>query len=83
MWSLERSRCRGELHLPHIALPALVLQSLGDTGVFPSHARAIEELLGGADKTLEWLPGDHYFREPATARSELAERIAGWVQVRS
>jgi pimeloyl-ACP methyl ester carboxylesterase len=82
MWGLETSRCRGELHLPHIDLPALVLQSLGDTGVFPSHARTIEGLLGAADKQLEWLPGDHYFREPEDARSELAARIAGWLQTR-
>lgn len=82
MWSLSRSQCRGELHLPHIRLPSLVLQSLGDTGVFPSHARMIESLLGSADKSLEWLDGDHYFVTPDNARAELAARIDGWLQAR-
>jgi esterase/lipase len=82
MWSLSASQCRGELHLPHIELPSLILQSLGDPGVFPSHARTIEGLLGSVDKSLEWLDGDHYFVTPDNARADLADRIDGWLQAR-
>ena len=38
MWSLETSHCRGEEQLAKLELPSLVIQSLGDTGVFPSDA---------------------------------------------
>lgn len=83
MWSLKASHCRGVPHLQRIKLPALVIQSLADTGVFPSDARGIHDALGSTDKTLEFVTGDHYLEHPATARDHVADMIAAWVAARS
>src|SRR5436190_16719762 len=53
MWSLESTRCRGADQLARIDVPALVVQGLADTGVFPSDAGKIFDSLGSGDKTLE------------------------------
>lgn len=83
MWSLRESSCRGAPHLARITVPALVVQSLADTGVFPSDARAIHDALGSADKTLAWVTGDHYLEHPADARDTVADLIADWVDTRA
>jgi hypothetical protein len=82
MWSLETSQCRGELHPGKIALPALVIQSLGDTGVFPSDAKTIFGALGSPDKTLEFLPGAHYFEDDPALRDRVADLMAAWIEKR-
>jgi pimeloyl-ACP methyl ester carboxylesterase len=79
MWSLRFSQCRGAPHLARIRVPSLVVQSLGDTGVFPSDARAIYDGLGTPDKRVELVTGDHYLEAPATARREVADLIAAFV----
>ena len=76
---MRHSQCRGAPHLRRIATPSLVVQSLGDTGVFPSDARAIHDALGARDKRLELVTGDHYLESPPTARREVADSIAAWV----
>jgi hypothetical protein len=81
MWSLAESPCRGALHLPKVTVPALVVQSLADKGVFPSDASAIHDALGSADKTLELVPGEHYFEDGT--RPAVADLIARWVRDRS
>ncbi|HEY8544245.1 MAG TPA: hypothetical protein VIL36_04325 [Acidimicrobiales bacterium] len=83
MWSLEASRCRSALHLPAVTVPALVVQSLADRGVFPSDARAIHDALGTppGDRRLELVPGGHYF-EDGTADAA-ADLIAAWVAERT
>jgi pimeloyl-ACP methyl ester carboxylesterase len=83
LWSLRRSPCRGAPHLARIGVPALVVQSTADVGVFPSDATAIYEALGSKDKELQWMAGDHYLESPEGAREEAAERIAGWVAERA
>jgi hypothetical protein len=83
MWSLEDSRCGGAEHLAKIALPALVVQPTQDTGVFASDAAGIYETLASTDKQRIDLEGDHYFREPAGARGQLADAIAAWVAERT
>ena len=83
MWSLRDSQCRGAPHLARIKVPALVVQSMADTGVFPSDARGIHDALGGTDKTLQFITGDHYLENPATARDDVADFIAAWVGNRS
>ncbi len=80
MWSLETSKCRGEVHLGHIKLPSLVVQSTGDMGVFRSDARTIFAALGTKDKTLEEPPGAHYFED--VPRDNVADLIAGWLEKR-
>lgn len=82
MWSLRDSHCRGAPHLGRIRTPALVIQSLADTGVFPSDARAIHAALASDDKELVLLPGDHYLLEPEGVREEVAERIVAWLAAR-
>lgn len=82
MWSLRESQCRGAPHLARIQVPSLVVQSLGDTGVFPSDARAIFDALACKEKTLEFMAGDHYLTEPEGARDEAADLIVGWLEDR-
>ena len=67
MWSLEHGQCRGAPHLSKLQLPALVIQSLADTGVFPSDAQRIYDLLGSQRKSLHLIDGDHYLTAPDTA----------------
>lgn len=78
MWSLAESPCRGALHLPSVEVPSLVVQSLGDRGVFPSDARAIHALIGAADKTLDLVPGEHYFEDGT--RPAVADLLSTWVR---
>ena len=80
MWSLEYSQCRAIPHLERIDLPSLVIQSMADTGVFPVDAHTIHDSLAARDKTLEFIAGDHYLLQPASARDEVADRVAGWLQ---
>ena len=80
MWSLSESQCRAAPHLARVTVPALVVQSTGDTGCFPSDARAIEAALGSTDKRLEWLPGDHYMLSPPEGRDTVADLLAAWLQ---
>ncbi|MFU8816217.1 MAG: hypothetical protein ACNA7W_12780 [Pseudomonadales bacterium] len=82
MWSLAESHCRGAPHLQRIKVPSLVIQSMADTGVFPSDARAIHDALTAADRSLEFMAGDHYLTEPQGARDEVADRIDAWLQQR-
>jgi hypothetical protein len=79
MWSLKESQCRGAPHLGRIRVPSLVIQSMADTGVFPSDAQSIFEALATEDKKLEFMTGDHYLTEPQGARDEVADRISGWL----
>lgn len=79
MWSLSHSQCRGAPHLARINVPSLVIQSLADTGVFPSDARGIFDALGATDKKLELITGDHYLENPSNARDAAADMIAAWV----
>ena len=83
MWSLKTSHCRGEPHLRRITVPALVIQSTGDTGIFPSDATRIHEALASSDKRLEMIQGDHYLMTPPGAREAVADLISGWVGERA
>ena len=80
MWSLDHSSCRGAMHLNKITSPALVVQSLADTGVFPSDARFIYNQLASPDKHQEMIAGDHYLLEPIEARLKTADLISDWVR---
>ena len=80
MWSLAESKCGGQLG--RLTLPALVVQSTGDMGVFPSDARAIHAELGSVEKDLQLIPGAHYFEDSETHRIAAADLIAAWVRAR-
>ncbi len=79
MWSLREGQCRGAPHLAKVSVPALVIQSLGDTGVFPSDAQRIYAGLAARDKSMHLLDGDHYLTEPVGARAAVSDLIAAWV----
>lgn len=81
MWSLSHAQTRAEPHLADIAVPALVINADGDTGVFPSDALRIYEALGSADKSQASIDADHYFQNPG-ARQRQADTIAEWVAKR-
>lgn len=79
MWSLKESWCSGAPHLSRITEPALVIQSMADTGVFPSDAEAIFNTLASTDKKLHMVEGDHYLGAPDNARDLVADMIAAWL----
>ena len=60
--------------------PSIVIQSLGDQGVYPSDAHAIFDDLGASDKRLEFVAGDHYLLTPDGARESVAGLIADWLR---
>jgi esterase/lipase len=82
MWSLREGQCRGAPHLAKVRVPSMVIQSLGDTGVFPSDAQRIYDLIGSTDKRMHMVDGDHYLTEPDNARDHVADLIADWVRRR-
>ncbi len=79
MWSLETSKCMGKPHLAKFDTPCLVVQGTGDTGVFPSDARAIFDFLGTDDKRLELIPGEHYFEDSDQHREDAAQLVSEWI----
>jgi hypothetical protein len=83
MWSLRTARCRGVDLFPKLRVPALVVQSTADQGVFPSDARAIHDSLGSNDKTLEFVRGRHYFEGDDAALTEVADLVAAWTAERT
>jgi len=83
MWSLETSRCQGRPHLEKFNIPSLVVQGLGDTGVFPQDARDIHGFIGAEDKSLELIPGAHYFEDSDAVREAMASLVSDWVSKRA
>ncbi|MGA9679426.1 MAG: alpha/beta hydrolase, partial [Mycobacterium sp.] len=81
MWSLRVAQTRAEPHLARITCPALVINALADTGVFPSDAQRVYDALASTDKTQVSIDTDHYFTTPG-ARSEQADTIAKWIHKR-
>jgi pimeloyl-ACP methyl ester carboxylesterase len=82
MWSLETSRCKGPEQLARIDIPALVVQSLADTGVFPAEPKAIFAAVASPDKQLELVPGAHYFEDSEPNREAMVDLIAAWTKAR-
>ena len=79
MWSLETSKCQGAEQLAKFRMPALVVQGLADTGVFPSDAKKIFDSLGTADKDLQMITGAHYFEDSRKVRDDMADLLCDWV----
>jgi hypothetical protein len=83
MWSLETSKCQGGAQLAKLDVPALVVQGLADTGVFPSDARKIFEAVGARDKSLQLIKGQHYFEDSREIRDAMADLVADWVRTKA
>ena len=79
MWSLETSKCQGGSQLAKIDLPALVVQSTGDMGVFPSDAQGVFAAIASQDKALHLVPGAHYFEESEVNRNAMVDLISSWI----
>ena len=79
MWSLQESGCSAGRHFPRITVPSLLVQSLGDAGIFPSDAHQMFDLIGAEDKTMELVHGDHYFQHEGS-RDEVADLLAEWTK---
>src|SRR4029077_4670985 len=79
MWSLETSRCQGPEQLARLTIPALVVQSLGDTGVFPTDPKRIHAAIASADKQLHLVSGAHYFEDSEASRLAMVELVCSWV----
>jgi esterase/lipase len=82
MWSLTASKCQGREHLTKFTAPALVVQSKADMGVFPSDARKIFDYIGSKDKTLEMVPGAHYFEDSVPHRESAVELMVAWINAK-
>jgi pimeloyl-ACP methyl ester carboxylesterase len=82
MWSLETSKCQGLPQLAKLSVPALVVQGTADTGVFPSDARKIFDSIAATDKTLELIPGAHYFEDSEINRERAIDLMAAWINER-
>jgi esterase/lipase len=61
-------------------MPALVVQGLADTGVFPSDAQIIFDNLGSSDKQLQMIKGAHYFEDSRQIREDAANLLCDWVE---
>jgi pimeloyl-ACP methyl ester carboxylesterase len=83
MWSLETSKCQGAAQLAKIDLPALVVQSTADMGVFPSDAQGVHAALASPDKTLHLIPGAHYFEDSEASRTQMVDLVTAWIAARS
>ena len=82
MWSLEASKCNGREHLAKFESPALVVQSTADMGVFPSDAKKIADAIGSKDKTLEMVPGAHYFEDSMASRENVVDLMVEWIKTK-
>ena len=83
MWSLDTSKCQGGAQLAKLDLPALVVQSTADMGVFPSDARGIHAAIASDDKMLELIPGAHYFEDSEAHRESMVDLVSAWITARS
>jgi len=83
MWSLEASKCQGPPQLAKLTVPALVVQSMADMGVFPTDARNIFDSIAASDKKLEFVKGAHYFEDSETHRDAAIDLIAAWINERT
>jgi fermentation-respiration switch protein FrsA (DUF1100 family) len=83
MWSLETSKCQGPPQLAKLRVPALVVQSLGDMGVFPSDALKIFDSIASPDKKLELVKGAHYFEDSEAFRETAIDLMAAWIDERA
>jgi hypothetical protein len=83
MWSLETSKCQGKPHLAKLTEPALVVQGLADTGVFPSDAKLIHSFIGSADRELHLIKGQHYFEDSRAIRDAAIDLMTAWIEKRA
>ncbi|KAL2864421.1 uncharacterized protein BJX67DRAFT_390067 [Aspergillus lucknowensis] len=79
MWSLQDSKCRLEPYLAELRLPTFVIQSDADSGIFPSEAHYIYDLVAAQDKVLQMVPGGHIFTYDPENLHNVINVIQEWV----
>ncbi|KAF9877038.1 hypothetical protein CkaCkLH20_05304 [Colletotrichum karsti] len=82
MWSLQDSKCKFDAYADKITVPALVIQSLADAGVYPFDARHLYESLASKDKEIVWVEGTHFFENNERDREKVVDVIDEWVKKR-
>ena len=56
---------------------------MADMGVFPSDARKIFDSIAAKDKTLEFVPGAHYFEDSEPHREAVVDIMTAWIDERT
>ena len=51
-------------------------------GVFPCDAEVIFNAISSKDKTLEMIPGAHYFEDSLANRNAMVDLCAEWIRAR-
>lgn len=80
MWSLETSQSRFKYHAAALSLPTIVIQGLGDVGVFPSMAQEIFDSIGSTDKELVLLSGGHCFEDSQKSLDKVTDLMVEWTK---
>ena len=80
MFSLADSRSRFGHLAPAITVPALVVQSRGDVGVFPSMAREIYAQIASEPKELRFVAGAHCFENRQEDLDAVVEILVEWTE---
>ncbi|KAH8683832.1 Alpha/Beta hydrolase protein [Ilyonectria robusta] len=82
MWSLSESKTKLEVYAGAFRVPTLVVQCLHDTGVYPSDARDIFDMVVSEDKELKFVSGSHFFEKVEDLKVAVA-LMTEWVQKRT
>ncbi len=83
MWSLETQSARAAPSWLRSTCRRWWCRAPATWASSPSDARGVFEALASADKTLELIPGAHYFEDSEVGREAMVEMISGWVTARS
>jgi pimeloyl-ACP methyl ester carboxylesterase len=80
MWSLEDSQSRFKHQAATFSLPTIVIQGLGDVGVFPAMARDIYSMIGSPEKDIRFVKGAHCFDDSQESLDNVVALIATWTR---
>jgi len=82
MWSLQDSKAGFEHSAGAFRIPAIVIQSTCDVGVYPSDAQYLYDLLASKDKELHFVKGGHFFEEGGDNLIAVLRLMCDWVKKR-
>ena len=80
-WSGLSSRASLVDTIAGVTVPTYVVNYLADNAIFPSHAEAIYEASGAADKSLKHIDGDHY-GVGASGKALATKESMAWLTMR-
>ncbi len=79
MWSLETSKCQGETQLARFDIPSLVVQSMGDMGVFPTDAHGILDAIASPTSASPSCPARIISRTPRPIARAAVDLMGAWI----